>query len=274
MGISVSTLFENVFLDPPRAMQFCAPRFVSAVRSCKIHAASQEAGMKVSFKLLLCIVSLTLVGVGCKKNAETTATQPATANTAAAPAPANSTAMTAAAPDANASSAETTAKLAAADWAMKQDEIKKDPNGQWAISATASSTYNDAKAMDRFSANQVTGAPNVDKYGDDGSAWAPKTQDAGIEWLDLKYPKPVFANSVRVRESCGSGAVIKVELIDEQGTAHTAWAGNDPTTELNYLIVKLPKTSYKTDHVKITLATNVIPGWNEIDAVQLVGTDQ
>ncbi|MGZ6987451.1 MAG: hypothetical protein ACXVH0_00665 [Thermoanaerobaculia bacterium] len=29
-----------------------------------------------------------------------------------------------------------------------------------------------------------------------------------------------------------------------------------------------------TDRVKVTLATNVIPGWNEIDAVQLVGKDQ
>jgi len=65
-----------------------------------------------------------------------------------------------------------------------------------------------------------------------------------------------------------------VELFDEQGSAHTAWAGNDPTTELNYLIVKLSKTEYKTDRVKVTLATNVVPGWNEIDAVQLVGKDQ
>jgi hypothetical protein len=78
---------------------------------------------------------------------------------------------------------------------------------------------------------------------------------------------------VRVRESCGSGAVIKVEVFDEQGAAHTVWAGNDPTTDLNYLMVKFPKTAYKADRVKITLATNVIPGWNEIDAVQLVGSD-
>ena len=39
-------------------------------------------------------------------------------------------------------------------------------------------------------------------------------------------------------------------------------------------MVKFPKTTFKTDRVKITLATNVVPGWNEIDAVQLVGTDQ
>jgi hypothetical protein len=178
-----------------------------------------------------------------------------------------------AAPDASGATAETTAKLAAAEWAIKQDEIKNGPNGQWAISATASSSYNDAQGTASYSANQVTGPPNVDKYSDAAESWAPKTQDAGIEWLDLKYPRPVHATAVRIRESFGSGAVIKVELFDEQGAAHTAWAGNDPTKELNYLMLNIPKTSYKTARVKITLATNVVPGWNEIDAVQLVGTD-
>jgi hypothetical protein len=42
---------------------------------------------------------------------------------------------------------------------------------------------------------------------------------------------------------------------------------------LNYLILKTPKTACKSDRVKITLATNVVSGWNEIDAVQ-VGSDQ
>jgi len=195
---------------------------------------------------------------------------------APAPAPAAPAPAPAAAPVTNAdgSSADTTAKLAAADWAVKQDQIKNDPNGEWAILATASSSYSDAQGQAAWSPNQATGAPNVDKYADDGKAWTSKTPDAGIEWLDLKYPKAVHANEVRVRESCGSGAVIKIELFDEGGLAHTVWAGNDPTTELNYLMVKFPKTAYKADRVKITLATNVIPGWNEIDAVQLVGTDQ
>jgi hypothetical protein len=157
---------------------------------------------------------------------------------------------------------------------MRQDEIKNDPKGQWAIGATASSTYQDAQGESSWSANQATGAPNVDKFGDDGHAWTTKTQDAGIEWLDLKYPRPVHAEEVRVRESFGSGAVIKVEVFDEQGGPHTVWAGNDPTTELNYLMVKFTKTAFKTDRVKVTLATNVVAGWNEIDAVQLVGSDQ
>lgn len=229
--------------------------------------------MRTHSTLLCSVLCIILVSTACKKSADKSETTAAPAATpSAAPAPAAPAAPASGAADSGAT-AETTAKLAAAEWAIKQDEIKNDASGQWAIAVTASSTYNDAKGTASFSANQVTGAPNVDKYGDSGDAWAPKTPDAGIEWLDLKYPKPVYATAVRVRESCGSGAVIKIELFDEQGVAHTAWAGNDPTTDLNYLMVNIPKTPYKTARVKITLATNVVPGWNEIDAVQLVGSD-
>jgi hypothetical protein len=31
------------------------------------------------------------------------------------------------------------------------------------------------------------------------------------------------------------------------------------------------KTSFKVVGARITLATNAVPGWNEIDAVQLLG---
>ena len=230
--------------------------------------------MKIRSKPIYCVLSLVLVS-SCKKSnstQESSEAKPAPSTTAA---PASAPAANAAAPatDANAS-AEASAKMAAADWAMKQDEIKNDPNGQWAIQATAASTYSDAQGTAPYSANQATGAPNVDHYADDGAAWAPKTADGGIELLDLKYPKPVYATEVRVRESCGSGAVVKVEVFDEKGTAHAVWQGNDPTKELNYLMAKFLKTTFKTDRVKVTLATNVVPGWNEIDAVQLVGTDQ
>jgi hypothetical protein len=232
--------------------------------------------MKLHPKLICCSLLLLLLS-GCKKGTteESSApSSPATTNTASAPtAPAASAAAASGGSEAGVS-AETTAKLAATEWALKQDEIKKDPNGQWATQATASSTYNDAQNADGWSANQATGSPNVEKYGDDGAAWATKTPDGGIEWLDLKYSKPVHATEVRVRESCGSGAVIKIEIYDEQGGAHAVWQGTDPTTELNYFMVKFPKTTFKTDRVKITLATNAVPGWNEIDAVQLVGNDQ
>ena len=201
------------------------------------------------------------------------------AQPAAAPAPpANTAANAATAPpssapatDPNAAVIEQNQKLAAIDWAMKQDEIKHDPNGQWAIAATASSSYNNAKDQQSWSAMQASGEPNVERYGDDGRAWAPSTQSGGIEWLDLNYAKAVNASGVRVRESCGSGTVAKIELFDEMGNVHKIWQGVDPTQELNYLVIKFPPTAYKTKRVKVTLATNILPGWKEIDAVQLLG---
>ena len=230
--------------------------------------------MTIRIKLIYCLLPLLFLS-GCKKSSSTPESSEAKPAANTTPATASTPAANTAAPAAaDASAAEASAKMAAADWAMKQDEIKNDPNGQWAMQATASSTYGDAQGTAPYSANQATGAPNVDKYADDGAAWAPKTADGGIEWLDLKYPKPVYATEVRVRESCGSGAVVKVEIFDEQGAAHAVWQGNDPTKELNYLLVKFPKTAFKTARVKVTLATNVVPGWNEIDAVQLLGTDQ
>ncbi len=224
--------------------------------------------MKTHSKLTaFAITAAVLSFAGCKKESA-----PPAAVKSETPAPAAAPSTAPPASD-SAGSADTTAKIAGAQWALKQDEIKNDPKGQWAIAAEASSTYNDAKGTDSWSANQATGAPNVDKYADDGHAWAPKTPDAGIEWLVLTFPKAVHAEEVRVRESCGSGAVIKIEAYDEAGTPHQLWAGNDPTTDLNYLIIKTPKTDYKTEKLKVTLATNVVPGWNEIDAVQLVGAE-
>lgn len=166
---------------------------------------------------------------------------------------------------------EAASRKAAAQWSLHQDDIKNDPDGQWATSATASTSYSNHQGNDTFSPMQATGVPNIEAYGDDGKAWAPSTQDGGIEWLDLKYAKPVHATEVRVRESQGSGAVVKVELIDDAGVAHRIWTGDDPTKDLNYLLLKFPATSYKVNRVKVTLATNAVPGWNEIDAVQLVG---
>jgi hypothetical protein len=229
-------------------------------------------------------LALGLLVAGCaKKQAEVSSTSAPAAPAApatpvagmpaapAAPAAASAAPAAAPAPSADTAMADTTAKLAATEWALKQDEIKHDPDGQWASEATASSSYNDAQGDAGWSPKQATGAPDVDKYSDDQHAWAPKTQDGGIEWLDLKYLRPVRASEVRVRESLGSGAVIKVELFDEAGTAHTVWQGVDPTRELNYLILKFKLTEYRVNRVKVTLATNLIPGWNEIDAVQLVG---
>lgn len=256
--------------------------------------------MKRPCVICSCLLSAALAGVGCGKDDDIVSGSQASAQTS--PAPVAVGAATATAPAATlphasrsatsqphaavagasdiAASAEAVVnpevarKQSQIDWAIKQNAIKADPNGQWAVQATASSTYGDLQGNANYAAAQATGEPNVEQYGSNALAWAPKTADAGLEWLDLQYAKPVHATAVRVRESHGPGAVIKVEVFDEQGAAHTVWQGNDATKGLDYLQVEFAKTPFKTRRTKLTLATNIVSGWNAIDAVQLVGTEQ
>jgi hypothetical protein len=159
--------------------------------------------------------------------------------------------------------------------ALEEDKILKDSLGQWAITAEASSTYGDHKEKDTWTPAQMTGAPNVEKYGDDGRAWTSLEAEKGIEWVELSYEKAVNATEIRIRQSFNPGAIIKIELIDEKGKSHTVWEGLDKTKyepdKIQYFIAKFDKTDYKTREIKITLANNLIHGWKEIDAVQLIG---
>ena len=175
------------------------------------------------------------------------------------------------------SAAEQTEKEMKVKEALDEEAIQNDPNGQWAVNADASTTYSTEpkNKESAWSPYKMVGKPDVDKYGDNGNAWASKNPDKGIEWVKLTFPKAVNATGVRIRQSYNPGAIIKIELIDEKGKNNTVWKGIDDTKyepeKIKYFSMNFDKTSYKTKSLKITLATNSVPGWNEIDAVQLVG---
>jgi hypothetical protein len=216
----------------------------------------------------------------CSKKAEPVKAAPAPGNAPAAPAavaPPPPSAAAAASVSAPAESPEVLAKRKAVDMALLEDSYKNDPLGQWATQAKASSTYasdaNNPKAG--YHPMRATGAPDVQRYGDTSEAWATKNPDAGIEWLELDYAKAVNATKLRIRQTHKPGAIIKVELFEADGQAHTVYQGPDNTVyepnSIAWLNVEFEKTPYKTQRLKITLATNAVAGWNEIDAVQLIG---
>ena len=159
--------------------------------------------------------------------------------------------------------------------ALEEEKILKDTLGQWVTGAEASSTYQDHKGSESWSAEQMIGKPDVEAYGDNGKAWTSKESEMGLEWVKLTYSKAVNATEIKIRQTYNPGSIIQVELIDEKGKSHTVWEGIDKTkyepNTIQYFNVKFDKTDYKTKTVKITLATNSLPGWKEIDAVQLIG---
>lgn len=166
------------------------------------------------------------------------------------------------------------AKRKKIEFALSEQAIAEDAKGQWSATATASSTYKAAKDQEAYAPWQATGPANVTQVSDDPRSWAPAEADTGIEWLQVTFARPVSATEIRVRQSFGPGAIIKVELIDDKGAKQTVFQGVDERKydEWTWWFTQsFPKTSYPVTGAKITLATNAVPGWNEIDAVQLIG---
>jgi hypothetical protein len=223
-------------------------------------------------------LAMTLSACGKKQEAPAPAPEaapPPAAQAAPPPPPAPEPAPVPAAP---APDAANDPKAAAIEAALAEEAMASDPRGQWAASATASSTYAGDKAPTAttpYSPSKATGAPDVEHYGDNGLSWAPETEDKGIEWLELKFARPVKATEIRIRQNYGPGAIIKIELIDDAGAKHAIWQGVDdqqyPPNQISWLKKTFDQTPYATVGARITFATNAVPGWNEIEAVQLLG---
>jgi len=121
---------------------------------------------------------------------------------------------------------------------------------------------------------QATGAPDTHPAGDSPTAWAPLEPDAGREWLRVGFQRAVNIAEVRVRESFNPGAIIQVLAVSEDDQLHVVlWHGQDPTTEAPADFVLKPDADIVSKSVEIHLDTRDKGGFNEIDAVQLVGKD-
>lgn len=209
--------------------------------------------------------------VGCGKKSQEATPETSAATPAAEAAGAGVEAADPAAPEA-------VQRKRAVERALAEQAILDEAQGQWAVAASASSTYaaeKDATSTDGYAPMQVAGKPDVEHYGDDARAWAAARADGGIEWLEASFATPVSARELRVRQNSTPGAIIKVELIDEAGGRHTVWEGTDDTVyengEIQWFVRRFAPTPYKARGARLTLATSAVEGWNEIDAVQLVG---
>jgi len=120
---------------------------------------------------------------------------------------------------------------------------------------------------------QATGAPDTPEAGDFPSAWASLLPDAGPEWLQLDFARPVIVKEVRIRETFNPGAVTKVTAFEDGGKEKTLWEGEDPTKKVPEDFVVNPVEHLTTKRLKIYLDSKRVPGWNEIDAVEMIGMD-
>jgi len=122
---------------------------------------------------------------------------------------------------------------------------------------------------------QATGASNTLTYGDFPTSWASHQADNSIQWLELEYSKPVYATDINMIETYNPGTLIRVDAKDNNNVYHTVWAGTDPgigvSDRISWSNISFPQTTYPVSAMRLFFETDLVPGWNEIDAVQLVG---
>ncbi|MGI9517130.1 MAG: serine hydrolase [Pirellulaceae bacterium] len=123
-----------------------------------------------------------------------------------------------------------------------------------------------------FAPEQATGAPNTFVAGDLPTAWSTLEEDTGEEWLKLTYDQAVEVGQIRVHETCTPGAITRITAETNDGEV-VIWSGDSVAAEAPYWRELIPTVTAQTDNITIHLDTTIQKGWNEIDAVELVGTD-
>ena len=120
---------------------------------------------------------------------------------------------------------------------------------------------------------QATGAPDTMEAGDLSTAWASLEPDAGPEWLEVSFAKAVEIDEIRIRETFNPGAVCKITAFSNENVEIVLWEGvKNPILAPTDMVV-WPVLGIKSDRIKIHLDTKRIHGWNEIDAVEIIGAD-
>jgi hypothetical protein len=133
----------------------------------------------------------------------------------------------------------------------------------------------DGQLLQRYwGPEQLVGPPDTHAAGDMPTAWAPLSSRGGRdEWLQVNYDRAVDISEIRVRETYNPGAIAKLAAVLPDGQEVVIWEGVTPPTEAPADTGFAAPAGLQAQSVKIYLDRTRAPGWNEIDAVELVGRD-
>lgn len=125
----------------------------------------------------------------------------------------------------------------------------------------------------RWGPEQVVGLPDTARADDLPTAWATLRPNMGMQWLRVGFPAAVDIAEVRIRETFNPGAVFQVTAFTGDGNEEILWNGADATANAPADFVVQVQEGVTSNDIKIYLDTSRRDGWNEIDAVELVGRD-
>ena len=144
---------------------------------------------------------------------------------------------------------------------------------QWASSAIASSSYGDIN----WAPEQATGEPNVENCEDSSDAWA-SLSSVTLEWIELSYDIPVVPTEINIHQSYNPSQVVEVDIISTDGTTYIAWQGDPEPVKYCPDVMSISidlEEEITIDKVVVIIDQSILGlGWNEIDAVELVGKQE
>jgi len=143
---------------------------------------------------------------------------------------------------------------------------------QWAVEAEGSSEF----SIPEWSSEQAVGEPDSPGCGDYQFAWASAASDS-VDTLILTFPELVYPLEIIIYESFNPDQVTKVEVQDPERQSYYTVLQKNPVQVSRpcpyELIVPIEGIAFRVNTVRITVDQSQLGlGWNEIDAVQLIGT--
>lgn len=146
--------------------------------------------------------------------------------------------------------------------------VDAEPISQWATSAFASTEYGE----DSWSAAQMIGEPDTEGCGDLTTAWASSSSD-GVDWVEVYYDIPVYITEIHVVQTYNPDQVVEVELLGTDGSATSVFTQAPVVEECPYtMILDVTDADFPVNGIRLSIDQSILGlGWNEIDAVQIVG---
>ena len=185
--------------------------------------------------------------------------------------------------------------------------VQDDPRANFDDTLQVSTWWSAAYALDGVQGPPTEYQPDTPNrgYGDSVNAWSPSTigYTPGVErtcltpppapteqnpfqwscageteneFMDLGFATPVYLESIALYENLSPGAVTRVRARNPDTMQWVTVYEGEPELDLPpiYRVFEpqlCKPTTFKVDVVRVEIATHLVPGWNELEAVSITG---
>lgn len=153
---------------------------------------------------------------------------------------------------------------------MKGRDVWSHERGLWPIAARASTSWGGS-----WGPGALIGPPRVyPSHGDIRGAWAPRTRDSDVEWIEVDYRDDAPpAAAIRVFETNDPGASFAVTVL-ESGREELLWQRPPSLIRAGAQVLEIPLASpRRIERLRIYVSNSHGPSWSEIDTVGLVAAE-